>query len=104
MARIYFDRELSWLDFNERVLAEALRQDLPPLERYKFLTIVSSNFDEFFMVRMAAMKRAIRHKNTGSSFTRAIKYINAMSQTTATTSRKRWVKLLRAGSRRIPGG
>ena len=64
MAQIYFDRELSWLDFNERVLEEALRQDLPLLERYKFLTIVSSNFDEFFMVRMAAAKRAIRHKNT----------------------------------------
>jgi polyphosphate kinase len=64
MAQIYFDRELSWLDFNERVLEEALRQDLPLLERYKFLTIVSSNFDEFFMVRMAALKRAIRHKNT----------------------------------------
>ncbi|MDR2795701.1 MAG: polyphosphate kinase 1 [Spirochaetaceae bacterium] len=63
MSRIYFDRELSWLDFNERVLEEALRQDLPLLERYKFLTIVSSNFDEFFMVRMAAMKRAIRHKD-----------------------------------------
>ncbi|MDR2343892.1 MAG: polyphosphate kinase 1 [Spirochaetaceae bacterium] len=67
MAQIYFDRELSWLDFNARVLEEALRQDLPLLERYKFLTIVSSNFDEFFMVRMAAMKRAIRHKNTAYS-------------------------------------
>jgi polyphosphate kinase len=63
MAEIYFDRELSWLDFNARVLEEALRQDLPLLERYKFLTIVSSNFDEFFMVRMAALKRAVRHKN-----------------------------------------
>jgi polyphosphate kinase len=69
MRRIYFDRELSWLDFNARVLEEALRPDLPLLERYKFLTIVSSNFDEFFMVRMAAIKRAVRHKNNVPLFT-----------------------------------
>jgi polyphosphate kinase len=69
MRRLYFNRELSWLDFNERVLEEALRPDLPPLERYKFLTIVSSNFDEFFMVRMAAIKRAIRNKNDALSLT-----------------------------------
>jgi polyphosphate kinase len=55
----YFNRDLSWIDFNERVLEEALRRDLPPLERFKFLAIVSSNFDEFFMVRVAAIKRAM---------------------------------------------
>ncbi|MDR1420547.1 MAG: polyphosphate kinase 1 [Treponema sp.] len=54
----YLDRDLSWIDFNERVLEEGLRRDLPPLERFRFLAIVSSNFDEFFMVRVAAMKRA----------------------------------------------
>ena len=54
----FFNRELSWIDFNERVLEEGLRKDLPPLERFKFLSIVSSNFDEFFMVRVAAIKRA----------------------------------------------
>ena len=54
----YFNRDLSWIDFNERVLEEGLRKDLPPLERLKFLSIVSSNFDEFFMVRVAAIKRA----------------------------------------------
>ncbi|MDR2802720.1 MAG: polyphosphate kinase 1 [Treponema sp.] len=63
MPQIYFNREISWLDFNARVLEEALRPDLPPLERYKYLTIVSSNFDEFFMVRVAAIKRAMRNKN-----------------------------------------
>ncbi|MDR3276520.1 MAG: polyphosphate kinase 1 [Treponema sp.] len=56
----YFNRDLSWLDFNGRVLGEGLRKDLPPLDRLKFLSIVSSNFDEFFMVRVAAMKRAMR--------------------------------------------
>jgi polyphosphate kinase len=90
MPQIYFERELSWLDFNERVLEEALRQDLPLLERYKFLTIVSSNFDEFFMVRMAAMKRAIRHKNTAHpSSGRAIEDLYLQAQKKAQTIIKR---------------
>ncbi|GHU46719.1 RNA degradosome polyphosphate kinase [Spirochaetia bacterium] len=55
----YFNRELSWIDFNRRVLEEGLRKDLPPLERFRFLSIVSSNFDEFFMIRIAAIKQAI---------------------------------------------
>ncbi|MDR2607442.1 MAG: polyphosphate kinase 1 [Treponema sp.] len=59
----YFNRELSWLDFNERVLAEGLRKDLPPLERFRFLAIVSSNLDEFFMVRVAALKKIQRSGN-----------------------------------------
>jgi polyphosphate kinase len=53
---VFFNRELSWVDFNERVLDEGLRKDLPPLERFRYLSIVSSNFDEFFMVRVAAIK------------------------------------------------
>jgi polyphosphate kinase len=57
---VYFNRDLSWIEFNARVLEEGLRPDLPPLERLKFLAIVSSNFDEFFMVRIAALKRAGR--------------------------------------------
>ncbi|MDR0503178.1 MAG: polyphosphate kinase 1 [Treponema sp.] len=52
-----FSRDLSWIDFNERVLNEGLRKDLPLLERFRFLSIVSSNFDEFFMIRVAALKR-----------------------------------------------
>jgi polyphosphate kinase len=56
----YFDRDLSWIDFNSRVLEEGLRPDLLPLDRFWYLSIVSSNFDEFFMVRVAEMKRALR--------------------------------------------
>jgi len=57
---VYFNRDLSWVDFNERVLEEGLRKELPLFERFRFLSIVSSNFDEFFMVRVAAIKRAQR--------------------------------------------
>lgn len=64
----FADRELSWLAFNERVLEQAEDQDLPILERAWFLAIFASNLDEFYMVRVAGLKRRIA---TGMAVTKA---------------------------------
>jgi polyphosphate kinase len=58
LSEIWIDRDLSWIDFNQRVLAEAVDDRTPLLERAKFLAIFSSNLDEFFMKRIAVIRHA----------------------------------------------
>lgn len=62
---LYFNRELSWLEFNERVLEEAQDKTNPVLERLKFLAITASNMDEFFMVRVSGLMDQLEAEFTG---------------------------------------
>ncbi|WP_418431559.1 RNA degradosome polyphosphate kinase [Blautia sp.] len=60
----YWNRELSWIKFNERVLSEARDKSLPLFEKLKFLSITASNLDEFFMIRVASLKDMVHAKYT----------------------------------------
>lgn len=79
----YFNnRELSWMDFNDRVLEEARNKDNPLLERINFLGITQSNVDEFFMVRVASLHKLIAAgiKTTDSSGMTPEKQLDAINK------------------------
>lgn len=80
---IFFNRDLSWLGFNERVLTEAKRPEVPLLERIKFLSIYSSNLDEFYRVRMPvlmAINNLTHDPETGADYLIAKSKINAQQE------------------------
>lgn len=77
-SQLYFNRELSWLQFNSRVLAQALDEKLPPLERLKFLAIYGTNLDEFYMIRVAGLKALYkaRIQKTGAAKLTPLEQLN----------------------------
>jgi polyphosphate kinase len=77
---LLISRDLSWLEFNRRVLEEAKDPSVPLLERVKFLAIFSSNLDEFFMVRVAGLKRDANNNGTTSAGATGISVLKAISQ------------------------
>ena len=79
-SQLYFNRELSWLQFNSRVLAQALDEKLPALERLKFLAIYGTNLDEFYMIRVAGLKALYkaRIQETGAAKLTPLEQLDAI--------------------------
>src|SRR2546422_8774058 len=94
----FINRELSWLEFNQRVLEEMLDPATPLLERVKFFCITSSNLDEFFEVRVAGLKQQIESE----AVERSLDGLTATETLRAVTKRVRgMVEQLRSEERRV---
>jgi len=80
-ASLYTNRELSWLQFNSRVLAQSAKEDHPLLEKLKFIAIYSTNLDEFYMIRIAGLKQlySARVTTTGMDEMTPLEQLNAIT-------------------------
>lgn len=76
----YFNRDLSWLSFNERVLMEAAGDSVPLMERIRFLSIYSSNLDEFYRVRIPVMQKNHLHDPADNAYMEATEIINRQQE------------------------